>query len=124
MGLKKILFWLFSLPLSYFAVSLFYQSHYLLKWVDFLFIFGLVLLVTGCLMYVVAGGFFSSFIHSCKVFFASISKKEQIISEIEGKKATSNINFQKSFFPFKILINFGLGYCIVSLFLSILIANS
>ncbi|MGM0838566.1 MAG: DUF3899 domain-containing protein [Bacillota bacterium] len=124
MGFKKILSWLLSLPLSYFALSLFHQSYYLLNWVDFLFIFGLVLLVTGCLMYVVAGGFFSSFIHSCKVFFASISKKEQIISEIEGKKDRSNFRFRKSSFPSRLLISFGIGYCIVSLFLSILIVNS
>jgi ABC-type lipoprotein release transport system permease subunit len=124
MGYKKILLWLLSLPLSYFAIFLFHQSYYLLNWVDFLFIFGLVLLVTGGLMYVVAGGFFSSFIHSCKVFFASISKKEQIISEIEGKKDRSSISFRKSFFPSKLFINFGLGYCILSLLLSILIVNN
>lgn len=124
MRYKKLLFWLLSLPLSYFAISLIHQSYNLLNWVDFLFILGLVLLVTGCLMYVVAGGFFSSFIHSCKAFFASISKKEQIISEIEGKKDRSNIRLRKSFFPSKLLIIFGFGYCIVSLFLSILIVNS
>ncbi|MCA1321003.1 DUF3899 domain-containing protein [Bacillus tianshenii] len=124
MEIKKILFWLLSLPLSYFVLSLFHQSYNLLNWVDFLFLVGLVLLVTGGLMYVVAGGFFSSFFHSCKVFFAAISRKEEIISEIEGKKERSRIRFRKSSFPSGILISFGTGYCIVSLILSILLVHS
>ncbi|WP_078381796.1 DUF3899 domain-containing protein [Sutcliffiella halmapala] len=119
--MKLIFLWILTLPVSYFAISLFYQSSYLLNWANFLFLLGLGLVLTGGMLFVISGGFFSSFIYSCKVFFTSISRKAQIIKEIEGDVVREKNSFRKDYLSSKILVNIGLCYCLVSLFFSVLL---
>jgi hypothetical protein len=120
--MKKMLLWLITLPLSFFVISLFYQSYSLLYWVNFLFLVGLLLVIIGCLMFVTAGDFFASFIHSCRVFFSRISKTEQVIEEIERKKNPINASFRRKNLSYQLILFFGIGYCVISLLLSLLIS--
>ncbi|MBD8070754.1 DUF3899 domain-containing protein [Bacillus sp. PS06] len=117
----KLLLWLISLLFSYIGFIFFDKS--LLNWADFLFLIGLSLLMIGSVMTIISGGFFTSFLHSCKVFFHSISRKEQVIQESERKDPKNRSHFRTYFTSSKMILLFGFGYCAVSLLLSIILIN-
>lgn len=115
--MKNFLLWAALLPLSYFAVFFFSPDPPLRNWLDGLFLIGLLLLIVGCVMVVIAGGFFNAFIRNWKTFFSSLNRKDQVIQDIEGKRKSND--FQKEFRFSGLLIKAGLGYCVVSLVLSV-----
>ena len=107
---------LFLLSFAYIFV-VFHKWNFLM-WTNALFYLGLIYLLIGCIILVWSSNFFSAFIHSCKHFFRVISKKEQIIQEIEGK-VTEYYPAPKKPIPTKTWIYIGLCYCIISLIFSL-----
>lgn len=97
-----------------------YQEWSFLQWADSLFIVGLALLIVGFSMVLIEGQFFVAFIKSTKHFFKTISKKEQVIQEIERKKESAS-GYKKHFPSSKIYIVFGFIFCFFSLLFSTLI---
>lgn len=67
-----------------------------LKWLDAIFLVGLVLLMAAAVMSLIEGKFFEAFIHSTKNFFAKVNKKEQLIRESE-KRSFENPSYDKVF---------------------------
>ena len=84
-----------SLSLSF----LLHPSWSLSKWLDSLFLVGLLLLVIYAIIVLIEAEFFSAFIKSFKHFYSRINKKEQLIRESE-KRSTDTVNYEKSF-PYK-----------------------
>ncbi|MBS4171854.1 DUF3899 domain-containing protein [Bacillus sp. FJAT-49736] len=107
-----------TLILSFFYIFLVFHHWSLLHWVNVLFYIGLVYLLVGSIIFVWASDFFSAFFHSFKHFLRVISKREQVIQEIEGR-ATGFYPAKKTFIPSKPWIYIGLCYCIVSILFSL-----
>jgi len=116
MTFRKIL--LCTSILSSFSLSfLLHQSWSISKWLDSLFLVGLVLLVICAIMILIEAEFFVAFITSCKHFFARISKKEQVIREIENH-SYHKVVYQKSFPSRKFFFEIGIVFCAISLIIS------
>lgn len=114
--------WIFfaSILISLLAPLVLYQVWSFTHWVNALFILGLVMLLVGCVLILVAGQFFTAFLHSWNRFFTT--NKEKVIQEIEGtEKGESVSTFNQRFPSSKTFIRLGLSFCLVSLLFSILI---
>lgn len=102
-----------SLSLSF----LLHLSWSLSKWLDSLFLVGLLLLVIYAIMVLMEAEFFTAFIKSFKHFYGRINKKEQLIRDSE-KRSTDIVSYQKSFPNKKSFVEIGLLFCLVGLLLS------
>ncbi|TCP29755.1 uncharacterized protein DUF3899 [Scopulibacillus darangshiensis] len=68
----------------------FYDALTRLSFINSLFNTGLILLVIGCIIFVIQGGFFNGFVFGFKRFFNSISRKASYIKEIEDDLKKDN----------------------------------
>jgi len=102
-----------SLSLSF----LLHQSWSLSKWLDSLFLVGLLLLVIYAIMVLMEVEFFTAFFKSFKHFYSRINKKEQHIRDSE-KRSTDIVSYQKSFPNKKSFVEIGLLFCTVGLLVS------
>ncbi|GAA0316303.1 hypothetical protein GCM10008967_03600 [Bacillus carboniphilus] len=116
---NRILIPVGALILTIVFTWLFYQEWSFFRWMDSLFLTGLSLLVVGFMMILIEGQFFSAFIRSTKHFFASISKKEQVIREVEEKKESAP-GYRKHFPSSKIYLSTGVTFCVISLLISVI----
>lgn len=105
-----------SLSLSF----LFHPSCGFSKWLDSVFLVGLLLLVICAIMVLMEAEFFSAFIKSFKHFYGRINKKEQLIRESE-KRSTDMVNYQKSFPYKKSFLEIGLLFCTIGFLVSAVI---
>ncbi len=96
---------------------LLHKSWSLTKWLDSIFLVGLLLLVIYALMILIEAEFFNAFIKSFKHFYGRINKKEQLIRESE-RRSHDTVSFRKSFPSRKSFFEIGLLFCIVSLLAS------
>ena len=106
-----------SLVVSSSHSFLLHPSWSLSKWLDSLFLVGLLLLVIYAIMVLMEAEFFTAFIKSFKHFYGRINKKEQIIRESE-KRSTDIVRYQKSFPYKKSFFEIGLLFCTVGLLVS------
>lgn len=102
-----------SLSLSF----LLHQSWSFSKWLDSLFLIGLLLLIIYAIMVLIEAEFFNAFIKSFKHFLVRINKKEQLIRESE-KRSNNTIIYRKYFPSRKSFFEIGLLFCTVSLLAS------
>ena len=116
MNLRNILITI-SLVVSLSLSFLLHQSWSLIKWLDSLFLIGLLLLVIYAIMVLMEAEFFTAFIKSFKHFYSRINKKEQHIRESE-KRSTDIVSYQKSFPNKKSFFEIGLLFCTVGLLVS------
>jgi hypothetical protein len=65
-----------------------------LSWTNILFLCSLLVAMVGGTLFVIQAGFFNGIYRSFKHFFSTISKAEQVIQDVEGKR--DNVN------PFKL----------------------
>ena len=105
-----------SLSLSF----LLRPSWSLSKWLDSLFLVGLLLLVIYAIIVLIEAAFFSGFIKSFKHFYGRINKKEQLIRESE-KRSTDTVNYKKRFPYKKSFFEIGLLFSIVGFLASAVI---
>lgn len=89
----------------------------LLKWLDAVFLVGLLLIMAALAMILIEGEFFNAFIKSFKNFFSRIDRKEQHIRESERRTADS-VGYQKKFPIRKDVLFIGIFFCLSSLMLS------
>lgn len=116
MKFRNILFTT-SLIVSLSLPFLLHQSSSFSKWLDSLFLIGLLLLIIYAIMVLIEAEFFNAFIKSFKHFLGRINKKEQLIRESE-KRSNNTIIYRKTF-PFKkSFFKIGLLFCTVSLLAS------
>lgn len=59
----------------------------LMAWLNTVFIMSLIVLVTGCVMLVIQGGFFDRFIANFKRFWSKNDKAEEVVREVEGRRS-------------------------------------
>ncbi|PKR86641.1 DUF3899 domain-containing protein [Heyndrickxia camelliae] len=107
-----------SFVLSFLYIFFVFHHWNFLLWTNALFYLGLIYLLTGCIILIWSSHFFSAFIHSFKHFIRILSKKEQIIQEIEGMK-TGLYSAPKRLVPSKPWIYIGLCFCLLSIILSV-----
>ena len=89
-------------------------------WFDSLFLVGLILLLTSSVLSLIEGRFFTAFISSFRHFYATISRKEEVIRESE-KRVNGPISYQRRF-PTKLaFLKIGSLLCLVSLVASTLL---
>lgn len=59
----------------------------LTDWLDMIFIISLLVLLIGCILLVIQGGFFDRFIASYKYFLRKSNKVEEIVSHVSEKSS-------------------------------------
>ena len=106
-----------SLVVSLSHSFLLQPSWSLSKWLDSLFLVGLLLLVIYAIMFLMEAEFFTAFIKSFKHFYGRINKKEQIIQESE-QRSNDVVSYQKSFPNKKSFFEIGVIFCTVGLLVS------
>lgn len=116
MNFRNILFTI-SLVVSLSLSFLLQPSRSLSKWMDYLFLVGLLLLVIYAIMVLMEAEFFTAFIMSFQHFYGRINKKEQIIRESE-QRSNDVVSYQKSFPNKKSFFEIGLLFCLVGLLVS------
>ena len=90
------------------------------NWLDSLFLVGLILLLISSILSLIEGRFFSAFISSFRHFYATVSKKEEVIRESE-KCVNDQVSYHRKF-PSKIaFFKVGISLFIVSLVASTLL---
>ena len=94
-----------------------HQSWSLSKWLDSLFLVGLLLLVIYAIMILIEAEFFIAFIKSFKHFYGRINKKEQLIRESEIRSNVT-VSYRKIFPSRKSFLQIGFIFCTVSLLAS------
>lgn len=102
-----------SLSLSF----LLQPSWSLSKWLDSLFLVGLLLLVIYAIMILMEAEFFTAFIKSFKHFYGRINKKEQLIRESE-QRSNDMVSYRKRFPHKKSFFEIGVIFCTVGLLVS------
>ena len=103
-------------PLSVF-ITLFTGS--MLFVLNSLFYIGLVLLLTGSMLIIIQEGFFNAFSRNTKKFFSVVSKKEQIIQDIEQRRGHTS-SYQKKFPYAKPISLIGMAYTLFSVLGSVI----
>ncbi len=106
-----------SLSASLALPFLLHQSWSLSKWLDSLFLVGLLLLVIYAIMILIEAEFFIAFIKSFKHFYGRINKKEQLIRESEIRSNVT-VSYRKTFPSRKSFFQIGLLFCTVGLLAS------
>lgn len=114
---SKLLLFSISIFSSIILSFMLYTPWSFLKWLDAIFLVGLLLLMAAAVMSLIEGRFFEAFIHSTKNFFAKVNKKEQLIRESE-KRSFENPSFEKVFPARKNFFTIGMLLSAGSLLLS------
>lgn len=117
MNFKRILFFIsfvISLVLPFFLHSLWTLA----KWIDALFLIGLLLLMIYSVMLLIEGQFFTAFFKSTRNFFAKVNKKDQLIQESE-KRTTYSVDYHREFPNRNAFLKIGLLFSIGSLVVSV-----
>lgn len=104
--------------LASFAFSFLLQGPWnLAKWLDAVFLIGLLLIMAASVMILIEAEFFNAFAKSFKNFFSRINHKEKYIRESE-RRTDETVSYQKKFPIRKDLLFTGISLCLSSLILS------
>ena len=116
MNLTNILFTT-SIIATFFMSFLLDPSLNIRTWLDSLFLVGLILLLTSAILTLIEANFFTAFIRSFRHFYASVSKKEEVVRESE-KRENYTFTYQRRF-PIRIIFfKIGILFCLISLIAS------
>ncbi|MCJ1909739.1 DUF3899 domain-containing protein [Planococcus ruber] len=89
----------------------------LAKWLDAVFLIGLLLIMAASVMILIEAEFFNAFIKSFKNFFSRVNQKEKYIRESE-RRTSDAVAYQKIFPIRKDLLLVGIALSLSSLILS------
>jgi hypothetical protein len=114
--------WLFS----FYTVSIlillftaFISPRHIIALLDSFFYIGIVLLLIGSVLLIIQGGFFTRFLNNSRRFYSTISKREQVIQNVEGKIGETS-SYSKTFPLLTYILPIGVFYFLVSLVGSII----
>ncbi|WP_019414090.1 DUF3899 domain-containing protein [Paenisporosarcina sp. TG20] len=113
----RIVLFFTSIITSFFITYLIHQTLSLYKWIDSLFLVGLLLIVTSAILLLIEGQFFTAFIKSCKHFFSRVNRKEQVIRESE-MRSNHTASYQNKFPSRRFFFEIGILFCVVSFVVS------
>lgn len=115
-----------SLVLSFYITTfvvllstVFLAPKYIVVLLDLFFYIGIILLLIGGVLLIVQDGFFTRFFNNSRRFYSTLSKREQIIQDVEGKHG-ENPSYIKKFPLLTYLLPLGAFYFSLSLIGSIL----
>lgn len=74
----------------------FFAPKYIVVLLDLLFYIGIIMLLIGSVLLIIQDGFFTRFINNSRRFYSTLSKREQVIQEVEGKNG-GNPSYSKKF---------------------------
>ena len=94
-------------------------SKHIVPLLDLFFYFGIVLLLISSALLIVQGGFFTSFLNNSRRFYSTISKREQVIQDVEGKNGETQ-SYSKKFPLLSYILPIGVFYFLLSLIGSII----
>jgi hypothetical protein len=114
--------WLFS----FYTVSIlillftaFISPRHIIALLDLFFYIGIVMLLIGSVLLIIQGGFFTRFLNNSRRFYTMISKREQVIQNVEGKIGETS-SYSKTFPLLTYILPIGVFYFLVSLVGSII----
>lgn len=113
----RIVLFFTSLIVSFFLPYLIYQTLSIYKWLDTLFLVGLLLLVTSAILLLIEGQFFTAFINSSKYFFSRVNRREQVIRESELRPDLTG-GYQNKYPSRRFFFEIGILFCAVSFIVS------
>lgn len=116
----RIVLFFTSLIASFFLTYLIYQTLSIYKWLDTLFLVGLLLLVISAILLLIEGQFFNAFINSSKYFFSRVNRREQVIRESELRPDLT-VGYQKKYPSRRFFFEIGILFCAVSFVVSTII---
>ncbi|KAA0966271.1 DUF3899 domain-containing protein [Sporosarcina sp. ANT_H38] len=97
----------------------FIAPKYIVVLLDLFFYIGIFLLLIGSVLLIIQDGFFTRFINNSRRFYSSLSKREQVIQEVEGKNGEAP-NYSKNFPILTYILPLGAFYFSLSLIGSII----
>lgn len=97
----------------------FIAPKYIVVLLDLFFYIGIVLLLIGSVLLIIQGGFFTRFLTNSSRFYSSLSKREQVIQDVEGKNGESP-SYSKKFPLLTHILPLGAFYFSLSLIGSII----
>lgn len=116
----------FSIGITSFIIlfsTVFMAPKYTVLLLDLFFYIGIVLLLFGSALLIVQGGFFTSFLNNSRRFYSTLSKREQVIQDVEGKNRETQ-SYSKKFPLLSYILPLGAFYFSLSLIGSIIIVQS
>ncbi|MBE1553284.1 DUF3899 domain-containing protein [Sporosarcina limicola] len=100
------------------SILLLFFSESIIYFFDGIFYIGLILLIIGSVLMLIQAEFFNAFVKSSKYFFSAVSKKEQVIRDVESRKINTT-SYKRQFSITNYFLLLGLLYCVISLIGSI-----
>ena len=101
----------------------FMTPKYTVLLLDLFFYIGIFLLLIGSALLIIQGGFFTSFLNNSRRFYSTLSKREQVILDVEGKNGETP-SYSKKFPILSYILPLGAFYFSLSLIGSIIIVQS
>lgn len=87
---------------------------YIVVLLDLFFYIGIVLLLIGSVLLIIQGGFFTRFLNNSRRFYSTLSKREQVIQDVEGKHGETP-SYSKKFPLLTYILPLGAFYFSLSL---------
>lgn len=115
-----------SLVLSFYITSfvilfstVFMAPKYIVVLLDLFFYIGIIMLLIGGVLLIIQDGFFTRFLNNSRRFYSTLSKREQVIQDVEGKHG-ENLSYLKKFPLLTYILPLGAFYFSLSLIGSII----
>ena len=99
--------------------TVFMAPKYIVVLLDLFFYIGIVLLLIGSVLLIIQGGFFTRFLNNSRRFYSTLSKREQVIQDVEGKNGETP-SYSKKFPLLTYILPLGAFYFSLSLIGSII----
>ncbi len=114
--------WIFSIYTVSILILFFtavISPRHIIAFLDLFFYTGIILLLLGGVLLIIQGGFFTRFLNNSRRFYSTISKREQVIQNVEGKGGETS-SYSKKFPLLTYILPIGVFYFLVSLVGSII----
>jgi len=97
----------------------FIAPNYIVVLLDLFFYIGIIMLLIGSVLLIIQDGFFTRFLNNSRRFYSTLSKREQVIQDVEGKHV-ENVSYKKNFPSLTYILPIGTFYFSLSLIGSII----
>ncbi|AMQ06998.1 MULTISPECIES: DUF3899 domain-containing protein [Sporosarcina] len=94
--------------------TVFMAPKYIIILLDLFFYIGIIMLLIGSVLLIIQDGFFTRFINNSRRFYSTLSKREQVIQDVEGKNG-ENPSYLKQFPLLAYILPLGAFYFSLSL---------
>jgi len=99
--------------------TVFMAPKYIVILLDLFFYIGIIMLLIGSVLLIIQDGFFTRFFNNSRRFYSTLSKREQVIQDVEGKHV-ENASYLRKFPLLTYILPIGAFYFSLSLIGSII----